>query len=126
MKESLAAGIANEMTRTVTAAMSPPHLPGLLATSQMISLMEDTCLQAVQPHLDEPETTVGIHVDVSHVGAAYAGEEVTARIRLAKITRHRLLSFEVEVHSPRGVISTGTHQRLVVEKSRFDQAQAPR
>jgi len=58
-------------------------------------------------------------VDMSHVGTARAGEEVTVRIRLTKVTHRRLLSFEVEVAAPAGVISTGTHQRLVVDRARF-------
>ena len=85
----------------------------------MIALMEDTCLAAIQPLLGEGQTTVGTRVDVSHVGTARAGEEVTVRIRLEKVTERRLLSFEVEVAAPDGIISTGRHQRLVVERSRF-------
>jgi fluoroacetyl-CoA thioesterase len=99
--------------------MSPPHIDNILSTSRMIALMEDTCLAAVQPLLGEGQTTVGTRVDVSHVGTARVGEEVTVRIRLEKITRSRLLSFEVEVAAPDGIISTGAHQRLVVERSRF-------
>ena len=99
--------------------MSPPHIDDILSTSRMIALMEDTCLAAIQPLLAEGQTTVGTRVDVTHVGTAWAGEEVTVRIRLEKVTRRRLLSFEVEVAAPDGVISTGTHQRLVVERSRF-------
>jgi predicted thioesterase len=36
-----------------------------------------------------------------------------------KVTQRRLLSFEVEVAAPAGIISSGTHQRLVVERSRL-------
>ena len=42
-----------------------------------------------------------------------------SRVRLVKITKQRLLSFDVDVEAPAGVIGTGTHQRLVVERSRF-------
>jgi fluoroacetyl-CoA thioesterase len=113
------AGLTHEATYTVTADMSPPHVEGILSTSRMISLVEDTCLAVVQPLLDAGQTTVGTRVDVTHVGTARAGEEVTVRIRLTKVTQRRLLSFEVTVEAPEGVISTGTHQRLVVDRSRF-------
>jgi len=115
----LSAGLTHQATYVVTPDMRPPHLEGILATSRMIALVEDTCLAAVQPFLDGRQTTVGTRVDVTHVGTAWAGEEVTVRIRLAKVTQGRLLGFEVEVAAPAGVISTGTHQRLVVERSRF-------
>lgn len=99
--------------------MRPPHIVGILSTSRMIALMEDTCLAAIQPFLEEGQTTVGTRVDVTHVGTARAGEEVTVRIRLEKVTQRRLLSFEIEIEAPAGVISTGNHQRLVVDRSRF-------
>lgn len=99
--------------------MRPPHIEGILSTSRMIALMEDTCLDAIQPCLDAGQTSVGTRVDVTHVGTARAGEEVRVRIRLTRVTQRRLLSFEVEVEAPAGVISTGTHQRLIVERSRL-------
>lgn len=91
----------------------------------MIGLVEDTCLALVQPLLDEGQTTVGTRVDVTHVGTVWTGEEVTIRVRLTKVTQHRLLTFEVEVEAPGGRISTGTHQRLVLERSRFLRPEAP-
>ena len=110
----LCEGLTREATYRVTPDMRPPHVEGILATSRMIALIEDTCLDAVQPLLPDGQTTVG-----THVGTARAGEEVTVQIRLTKVTQRRLLRFAVEVTAPAGVISTGTHQRLVVERSRF-------
>ena len=119
MKDSLEIGIENEMKYTVTADMSPGHLPVVvLSTPSMIGLIEGTCLQSVQPHLDENETTVGTHVNVSHVGAARDGEEFTITSKLIEIKKRRL-TFEVEVIAPKGSISTGTHERAVVDLSRM-------
>jgi fluoroacetyl-CoA thioesterase len=117
--DPLQPGLSHQAAYTVTPEMSPPHLAGILSTSRMIALIEDTCLAAIQPLLADGQTTVGTRVDVSHVGTAWAGEEITVRIRLEKVTRGRLLSFEVEAAAPRGVISSGTHQRLVIERSQF-------
>ena len=59
MKDSLQVGLSAERTYTVTDDMSPPHLPAkVLSTPAMIGLIEGTCLQAVQEHLDDGETTV--------------------------------------------------------------------
>jgi fluoroacetyl-CoA thioesterase len=102
----------------VTPEMSPHHIEGILATSRMIGLIEDTCL-AVQPFLEKRQTSVGTSVNVTHVGTARASEEVAVRIRLTQVTQRRLLTFKVEVAAPSGIISTGTHQRLVIERSRF-------
>ena len=121
----LRAGLAHEATYLVTPDMRPPHVDGILSTSRMISLVEDTCLDLVHPLLDDGQTSVGTRVDMTHVGTAWAGEEVTARVRLTKVTQRRLLSFEVEVEAPGGIISTGTHQRLVLDRSRLARPEAP-
>ena len=112
-------GLTRQATYTVTREMSPPHIDGILATSRMIGLIEDTCLLSVGPLLDDGLTTVGTRVDVTHVGTVRAGEQVTIHVRLVKVTQERLLHFEIDVTAPGGVISTGNHQRLVVEKARF-------
>jgi fluoroacetyl-CoA thioesterase len=122
MKDSLAAGLEFESRHVVTREMSPRHLPVVvLSTPNMIGLMEGTCLRGVAEHLDDGETTVGTHVCVSHCGVAREGEEVVVRARLAEVERRRL-TFVVEVHSPRGTISEGTHERAVIDTSRFSAA----
>lgn len=118
----LAPGLSHHATYAVTPDMSPPHIDGILATSQMIGLIEHTCLAALSPLLEDGQTTVGTRVNVTHVGTATAGEDVTISVRLVKVTQGRLLSFEVEVVARTGVISTGTHQRLVVDRARFSRS----
>lgn len=112
-------GLTREATYLVTPEMRPPHIEGILATSRMIGLIEDTCLDAITPLLDAGETTVGTRVEISHVASARAGEEIRILVRLVSVTQRRLLGFEVRVEAPAGVISTGTHQRLVVDRSRL-------
>ena len=119
MKESLAPGIERDAEYTVTKEMAPPHLPmPVLSTPSMIELIEGTCLAAAQDHLDQGETTVGTHVCVSHTGPAMDGETITVHCSLAKVEKRRL-TFDVEVRSPRATISEGTHQRAVIDTSRF-------
>jgi fluoroacetyl-CoA thioesterase len=119
MRNSLQPGISNEAVYTVTAAMSAPHLPRVvLSTPSMIGLIEGTCLQAVEAHLDEGETTVGTHVCVSHQAAAGEGEQITVRCRLASVEKRRL-TFDVSVDGAAGRLSEGTHQRAVVSFDRM-------
>ena len=119
MKDSLTEGFECEADHVVTDDMSPPHLPmNVLSTPSMVMLIEQTCLQSIVPHLDEGETSVGTHINVSHVGPASSGETVTVKARIGAINKRRL-TFNVEVHSPRGLISEGTHERAVVDASRF-------
>ena len=119
MKDTLQPGIEHEARYEVADDMVPQHLSApVLSTPSMIQLIEGTCLMSAQPHLDDAETTVGTHVCVSHSGAANVGEEVHIKTRLKEINKRRL-TFEVEVHSPRGEISSGTHERAVIDTSKF-------
>ena len=119
MKESLVPGVDGERTYTVTEDMAPPHLPvSVLSTPSMVRLIEQTCLELAQTHLDDGEVTVGTHICVSHAGVAMAGEDVVIKGTLDKVERRRL-TFNVSVRAPRGTISEGTHERAVVDVARF-------
>lgn len=49
-------------------------MPEVFATGFMVGLIEWTCIQLVNRHLDWPaEMTLGIHVDVSHEAATPPG-----------------------------------------------------
>jgi fluoroacetyl-CoA thioesterase len=114
MKDTLTIGVRGQSHHVVDAAMSPPHLPmKVLSTPSMIGLIEQTCLAAVQGHLDDGETTVGVHVCVSHAASVSAGESIEITCALTEIDRRRLV-FETNVTSGDRVVSEGTHQRFVV------------
>lgn len=114
MKDSLIPGLTNEMRHTVTRAMAPGHIAAVvLSTPAMVGLIEQCCLLAVQPHLDDGEATVGTHVCVSHESAVHGGQEFTVRCRLVSVEKRRL-GFEVEVDGPERPVSRGTHQRAVI------------
>jgi fluoroacetyl-CoA thioesterase len=119
VKDTLAPGIEHTTETTVTPDMSPPHLPvKVLSTPAMIQLMEQTCLLAVADHLDQDEATVGTHVCVSHVAALPAGEVVSVTGRLVEVER-RKLRFEVVARGGDRVLGEGTHDRAVIDTTRF-------
>lgn len=114
MKDTLATGVRGHSHHVVDAGMSPKHLPSkVLSTPSMIGLIEQTCLTTAQEHLDDGETTVGIHVCVSHSASVSAGETIDITCQLTEIDRRRLV-FETNVTSGDRVVSEGTHQRFVV------------
>ncbi len=123
MKDSLAPGIAHDKTVTTTDAMGVSHLgegPGVLSTPSMIGLMEQTCLEGVMPHLDENEQTVGTMVHIWHRAAVKIGEDVTIASKLLERDRRKLL-FEVQVTHGDKVIGDGTHERFVIDLTKFKQ-----
>ena len=123
MKDSLKVGMTHEQTITTTPEMGIVHLgpdaPRMYSTPAMIQLMEGTCVQFLTPHMREGEQTVGFHVDVKHLAPTQIGQRVTGKVALNEINGRRLL-FTVEAFNEDGTkIGEGTHQRAVIEISRF-------
>ena len=131
MKPTLKPGIEYEFrfrvpeTKTVPALYpeSPEfrEMPQVFATGFMVGFLEWACIKAVNPHLDWPEEqTVGTHVNVSHSAATPPGLEVTAKVKLTQVDGRRLV-FEVEASDGVDVISKGTHERFVINRTRFSE-----
>ncbi len=137
MKDCLRPGLEHVLTFPVPATKTVPALypeapefqamPEVLATGFLVGLLEWACIQLVNPHLDWPtEQTLGTHVDVSHDAATPPGLTVTVTARLTAVEGRRL-SFAVEAHDGIDSISRGTHERVVINRARFDaKAQAKR
>jgi fluoroacetyl-CoA thioesterase len=130
MKETLCPGIEHEFRFRVPDAKTVPALypespefqlmPRVFATGFMVGLLEWTCVQAVNPHIDWPnEQTVGTHVNVSHLAATPPGLEVRAKVRLTEVDGRRLV-FEVEADDGVDVVSKGTHERFVIHAAKFN------
>jgi predicted thioesterase len=114
MNETLTIGLTSSETYLVTDDMSPPHLPTkVLSTPDMIGLIERTCLLLAQEHLDEGQTTVGIHVCVSHEAAAASGQSVKVACELTERDRKKL-TFTTVVTCDDTTVSQGTHDRFIV------------
>ena len=90
----------------------------VLATPAMLALMENAAMLAVAPELPEGCTTVGGHIDASHVRPTPVGERVTA---LAEVTRvdGRKIEFAVAAYAGDTLIGEGTHLRFVVDREKF-------
>ena len=93
-------------------------VPPSLATAAMISRMEYTCRDAVLPHLESGQDTVGTRVNVEHLAATPLGKEVTYHARLTAVDGRRL-TFDAEAREGGEVVGRGTHDRYVIDVARF-------
>ena len=129
MKPTLVAGLGHEFQFRVPASKTVPALypespeframPEVFATGYLVGLLEWTCIQLVNPHLDWPrEQTVGTHINVSHSAATPPGLVVTVNVRLIGVDGRRL-SYEVEAHDGVDFVANGTHERFVIDHERF-------
>ena len=129
MKETLKPGLEYTFRYRIPKSKTVPALypeapefkemPEVFATGFMIGLIEWACIKAINPHIDWPEEqTVGTHVNVSHTAPTPPGFEVTVKVRLIEVEGRRLL-FEIEAHDGVDQISKGTHERFVINRSKF-------
>jgi predicted thioesterase len=63
--------------------------------------------------------TVGFEVCVKHVAAAPEGAACTVTARLREVADARKLRFDVEVRDGERTIGVGTHERRVIDRSKF-------
>jgi fluoroacetyl-CoA thioesterase len=118
----IAPGLKAEMKVVVTEEQTARHLGSggvsVLATPEMIRLMERTSLAAVQPYLAEGQQTVGVRVDVRHLAATPMGMAVTIRSELIKVDGRRL-TFQVEASDEVEKVGEGIHERVIIDVNRF-------
>ncbi|SRR5579883_111995 len=95
----------------------------VLATPEMIRLMERTCRDAVLPLLETGHDTVGTHVDVYHLAAAPLGSSVVFKAEVMSV-QDRRIRFRVEAATQREKIGEGTHERAIVNVAKFAARQA--
>lgn len=130
MKPTLLPGIRHQHTFKVPPSKTVPALypesedfvamPEVFATGFLVGFLEWACVLAIKPHLDWPEElSLGTHVDVSHEAATPPGLEVTASVELVAV-EGRKLTFQVEAHDGVDVIARGRHERVVVNRAKFD------
>src|SRR5262245_39428240 len=92
----------------------------VLATPVMINLIEAAALAAVEHLLPAGHQSLGIQLDISHTAATPMGLRVTATAEVAQI-EGRIITFRVTARDELGPIGGGTHRRVVVSVSRFDE-----
>lgn len=129
MKDSLKPGLTHQFRFTIPPTKTVPHLypesemfrqmPEVLATGFLVGLLEWACIEALRPHLDWPgEQSLGTRISVSHLAATPPGMTVTVDVRLDSV-EGRKLSFTVSAHDGADKISEGTHERFVIDHTRF-------
>jgi len=128
LKAGFAPGVAEEMTITTTPQMGITHLgpdvPSMYSTPSMIQLIEGTCVKLMTRYVEPGEQSVGYRVDMKHLAPTVIGKRVTATVTLREVNGRRYV-FDTRVVNEDGVtIGEGTHERALIEISRFAGARA--
>ena len=106
------------VTDAVTAiAIGSGDMP-VLATPTMMALMENAAMLAVKDKLPEGSTTVGGHIESSHLKPSKVGDKVSATAEVTKVDGKKI-KFKVAAYSGDTLLGEGTHLRFIVDRERF-------
>ena len=129
MKATLKPGLKHLFEYRIPENKTVPHLypeapqfqnmPDVLATGYLVGLIEWACIQLLEPHMEDGEGSLGIHVDVSHNAATPPGLVVTVDSELTGLRGPRA-AFAVQAHDGVDLISEGRHERFIVKWDRFN------
>ena len=90
----------------------------VFATPAMVALIEETAWRSVAPYLEEGQSTVGTKLDIEHVSPTPVGMTVKCETELTEVDGRRL-KFNANVYDETGLIGTGTHERFIVNSTKF-------
>ena len=110
--------LEKEVTPEVTAARVGSGSLPVLATPVMIAWMEEASVAAIQPQMDEGETSVGILVTIRHMAPTKVGKAVRV---ISEVTEGKgnKISFTVKAYDEQNKIGEGSHERAVVNAEKF-------
>ena len=106
------------VTEDVTAAKIGSGDMLVLATPAMLALMENAAMLAVADSLADGETTVGGHIESSHLKPSKIGDKITATAEVTKVEGKKI-EFKVSAHCNDILLGEGTHLRFIVDRNRF-------
>lgn len=106
------------VTEAVTAAVVGSGDMPVLATPMMMALMENAAMLAVKDELPEGSTTVGGHIESSHLKPSKIGDKVSATAEVTKVDG-RKIEFKVSAYSGDTLLGEGTHLRFVVDREKL-------
>jgi len=93
-------------------------MPTVLATPWLIWFMEHTAREAMLPHLESNESTVGAVVEIEHLAPTPPGHAVRCRAQVLRSDGSQFL-FKVEAFDEQEKIASGLHKLNVIDKARF-------
>lgn len=90
----------------------------VFSTPSMIALMENAAVRTIQGRLEPGESSVGIHMDITHDAPTPVGLKVWAEAEVTAVEGRRV-TFSVAAYDEKGPIGKGVHQRAVIRVDKF-------
>ena len=108
------------VTPELTAAAVSADLLPVFGTPYLIGLMESAAHGVLSVFLEDGRGSVGTHLDVKHTAPTPIGMKVWAEAEIVNVSENgKIVDFKVSAWDEKGPISSGTHQRAVINNERF-------
>ena len=90
----------------------------VLSTSMLVQFIESAAIHCLEPMLAEHIVSLGTHIDLEHHKPVPVGFIVRTEVEIVMVDGPRV-SFAVSVFDEREPVAEGTHERYLIEKSKF-------
>jgi fluoroacetyl-CoA thioesterase len=122
MTDTIEVGMKINAEQQVTEARVAAHLGSgslqVYATPAMVTFIEHTCRQLIEPLLPTGQTTVGTMIQVEHLAPTPLGATVQIEASVIEIEGRRVV-FQAEIRDERELIGRAHHERFIIDEGRF-------
>lgn len=119
MLDDITAGISGTLTRLVEEKDCTTRGDyQIFSTPNLVLLLEETAIEALAPFLPETQSSVGTNVNVVHSAATLLGQVVTCTATVTEVDRRRIV-FDITATDGVDTITSGSHERFVVDLDKF-------
>ncbi|MDQ2992472.1 MAG: hypothetical protein M3R30_06600 [Candidatus Eremiobacteraeota bacterium] len=94
--------------------------PGVeaLSTPQLVQLVEQAAIACIEPSLEADQISLGTHIDLEFHKPVPVGFIVRTEVEVVLVDGPRI-SFAFQVFDESEPVADGTHERYVIEKTKF-------
>ena len=93
-------------------------MPPVFATAFMVGLMEWACMEALRPHMEDHEISLGTNICVTHSAATPPGIQVEVEVELLEVSGPKT-RWSIIARDEKDVIGEGTHERFSIDGNKF-------
>lgn len=90
----------------------------VFGTPALVALMERAAINALRPHLDEGQDSVGVSVNVKHLAATPMGKRVRAEAEVTAVEGKKI-TFAVRAFDSQEKVGEGVHERVLIDREAF-------
>jgi fluoroacetyl-CoA thioesterase len=90
----------------------------VLSTPMLLQLIEAAAVQCLTPMLSSGEISLGAYIDLTHLAPTPVGFIVRTEVEIIGVNGRRV-NFAVAAFDEREKVAEGTHERYILERSKF-------